>query len=1069
MMFRYLLASTAVLAISAPAMAEDIATAKTAPLLTSTVKNGAPDAINVTTAGSVVLTSGTAITMDSNHAVTNGGALTISGANGARGIVANAGTSGAISNSGTIALEESYTPVDTDNDGNLDGPFAMGSDKIGIATLGAHTGAVTNTGTIKIKGNNSTGISLGGPLTGALTQNGTISVIGDNGVGLSAGDITGNVRLAGTVAVQGENSVAARFDGDIEGTMEVQGVISSTGYRYTTVPSNVAALDPDDLLQGGSALVIAGDVSKGIVLAIAPADKDTADNDEDDDGIEDSKEGNARVQSFGEAPAMVIGATDRAIEIGSVPGLVSGYGVVINGTVAGSGLYKDVDGNGLVIGGQGGAVSVEDGLGIYGGVAATSLNATATALRIGADATVPVVYNAGSITAASGSTADSVAYGIVIDDGANVPKIHNTGAIKATVTGDAGLGSATAIIDRSGDVLLVENAGSISASGAKADSTRNIAIDLSANTSGATVRQTQVGTGFTAPFIAGDIRFGTGDDVLDIADGSVNGTVTFGAGANRLALSGDAIQAGAVVFGSGLDTMTLGGTSLFLGTVDFGGGADTLTLNGTARFSGSFTNAADTAVAVNGGVLSITKSSTIGSLNVGAAGTLAVTLSKEVTQNTGLIVEGTAAFADGATLALQLANIADAEGRYTIVQAESLQGAAKLKTTTDFIPYMFSAKLATNAPANTLAVDVARKTTTELGLNRSQATAFGAILDALGEDEEIEDIFLGITNGDVFKYSVRQMLPDHAGGAFEGVSLGSRTLARQMSDPLSPVYSLGGLDIIINVAGWGSDKAENDTAAYELAGFGGTLAGEFDTKIGAFGVAANWFWNEYDEGGDANRVLSDTYELAAYWRGNWGGFNGFARASYGMVDFSGRRTFVGLDGQTRIERNTLAEWKGTLTTLTGGMSYEFGSGSVFLRPTVTADYVRLSEDGYTETGGKGLNLTVADRKSDEFGVNAGLATGIDFVGKGRGDNRWFRTEAEGGWREVVGGTLGSTTASFEDGEEFTLAAEQQSSGWYGRLRVMGGSRLFEIGGELGAEKRHESTAYSLRGSIRMGF
>ena len=1010
--------------------------------------------------------------------MTNQGALTITDADGAAGIVAEAGTAGNITNSGTITIDESYTPTDADNDGDLDGPFALGSNRYGIRTLGAHTGNVVNSGTIKIEGNDSGGIVLGGPLTGAFTHDGTTSVLGDRGVAIRAEGISGNVRLAGTVSAQGEDSVGAHFAGDISGAMVVSGTVVATGYRYTTPPSDTSKLDADDLLQGGSALIVEGDVAGGIVVAKAPKDsdddkdedkeEDQADpgEDEDEDDADDAKPGDGRVHSYGEAPAMVVGAEDRAITIGPVQGVSPQFGLIIDGTVAGAGLYSGVDGNGLVIGGRGGAVTIANGIGISGSVSATSRNASATALRIGADATVPEIRNSGTISATSGGTEASLATAVVIDDGANVPLLRNSGTIKAEVGED---GSATAIVDHSGGLTLIENSGAISASGAEADSGRNIAIDLSANTSGATIRQTPVASGFAAPAITGDILLGSGDDVVELADGTMKGAIRFGGGDNELALSGDAAQTGSVVFGAGADAMTLAGTSVFSGSVDFGGGADSLSLAGSARFSGSLANAQNLAVDVAGGMLDITQPAEIGSLNVGENGTLAVTLNQTDQTGAALSVGGTAAFAEGSTLSLRLANVTDAEGRYVVLEAGDLQGASGIETKTDTIPFLFKAELADDAAANTLAVDIARKTTQELGLNRSQSTAYDAIFAAIGGDEEVEDVFLGITNGDLFRYSVRQMLPDHAGGAFEGVSLGTRAFARQMADPQSPVYSLGGLDIIVNVAGWSTDKDEGATAAYELSGFGGSVSGEIDTDVGAFGLSAIWFWNEYDQGSDANRVLSDTYELAAYWRGKWGGFSAFGRGSIGMVDLSGRRTFVGMIGEDRVERNTISEWDGTLMTLSAGASYEFGGRSLFLRPSVSVDYVKLDEDGYTDTGGEGLDLTVEDRSSDEFAVNAGVAAGVDFIGNGRGDSRWFRAEAEGGRRELVGGSLGSTTARFGDGDAFTLDPEQQASGWYGRLRAMGGSRMFEIGGEVGAEQRHESTAYTLRGTLRMGF
>ena len=54
--------------------------------------------------------------------------------------------------------------------------------------------------------------------------------------------------------------------------------------------------------QGGSALVVEGDVARGIVFAIAPANNSATDNDEDDDGIEDAKEG---ARAFAEKRAPV--------------------------------------------------------------------------------------------------------------------------------------------------------------------------------------------------------------------------------------------------------------------------------------------------------------------------------------------------------------------------------------------------------------------------------------------------------------------------------------------------------------------------------------------------------------------------------------------------------------------------------------------------------------------------------------------------------------------------------------------------------------------------------------------
>ena len=87
----------------------------------------------------------------------------------------------------------------------------------------------------------------------------------------------------------------------------------------------------------GSALVIEGNVAGGIVLAVPPKDNNPNNADEDGDGIEDAKEGSAQVVTYGAAPAMVIGATNRDIAIGAVAGTATQYGLQIDGSILGSG------------------------------------------------------------------------------------------------------------------------------------------------------------------------------------------------------------------------------------------------------------------------------------------------------------------------------------------------------------------------------------------------------------------------------------------------------------------------------------------------------------------------------------------------------------------------------------------------------------------------------------------------------------------------------------------------------------------------------------------------------------
>ncbi len=382
---------------------------------------------------------------------------------------------------------------------------------------------------------------------------------------------------------------------------------------------------------------------------------------------------------------------------------------------------------------------------------------------------------------------------------------------------------------------------------------------------------------------------------------------------------------------------------------------------------------------------------------------------------------------------------------------------------------MFKASIASDGGLNTIAVDVSRRTVTELGLNRSEGRAYDAVFAALSKDKAIEGVFLGITNGDVFRDAVAKMLPDHAGGAFEGVSNGIRSLTRQMLDPRGPLVYNGNLSVYVNAAFWGSDKKRGDTAAYSLTGYSWSLMGEYQTGIGAFSASASWLWNEHTRTGAA-AVRSDSYELAGGWRGTWGPISAFGRASIGTSQFSGERTFVGGNTSPPVEKTIRGEWGGSFVSLAGGISGEGGGSHFFFRPAVSIDYVRLKEKRYAEEGGgAALDLIVDGRKSDETGVNAGLTLGVDFYGNRKNDDNWLRLETEGGRREIISGGLGDTTARFKDGTSFTLSGEGSTDGWFGRVRMFGGTTGFTLGGELGAEQRHKDVALTLRGTMRIGF
>lgn len=1067
-MRKTLLASTCLTALLAqPLHAETtISTAITTPVRTSTVKAGAADDVKIAATGSVKPTSGAAVTIDSNHKVANEGTIEMINVDGARGIVANAGTVGSITNAagGKIILNETYTPTDIDNDGDLDGPFAVGSNRVAIETLGAFTGSIVNAGEIAVRGNDSAGIRLGGPLTGNFTNDGTIGVVGDRALGVGLGNVTGKVRLAGTISAQGVDAVAARLAGNITGALEIQGTLTATGYRYATAPADPSKLDADDLLAGGPALSIEGDVTGGIIFAVPPKDSDPNDKDEDKDGIDDDKEGSAAVRSFGSAPAVRIGAADRDATIGAVAGTGTGFGLIIDGSILGSGVYTGVNGNALQIGGLGGHVTIAGGVGVGGSVTALSRDVAATAIRVGDGATTPEIRVAGKVEATTGGKeANAVATGIIVEAGGDVALIRNSGSILAKTGGDAG--TARAIIDLSGNVDAVENSGTISATGALASSDRNIAIDLSANNGGATVRQTAVASGIAAPAIIGDVRFGGGNDVFDIADGSVKGTTFFGGGDNRLAMSGDATYAGTARFGAGNDVMSLAGTSVFSGLADFGGGSDALNIGGTARFSGTLANSSGLAVSVSGGTFDAGGAATIASLAVTDKGALGVLLDGG-NAGTAINVTGNASFGAESKLLLRLTSIEDAEGQHVVLTAGSLTGANNLTATSTLLPFLYKGELSSNATQ--LIVDVSRKSVSEMGLNRSEAGAFDAVVDALGGSEAIEGVFLNIVDGDHFRHQLGQMLPEHEGGVFETVTSGSRALSRYLQDPNAPYQDEGKWGYWVNQAVWGTSKSIGDTASYDVSGWGISLGAEIKSDVGNFGGSIAYLSGKDGNGSNDNEVSTNQFEGALHWRLRSDGLMANARVGGAPIKMKGTRFFRADNGAEDIEKTIRGKWNGTLWTASGSLGYDARTGGLSIRPMVAVDYYKLKEDGYQESGGgDALDLTVLGRSSDELAVSGTVALGLDFGGGDEYDG-WTRFEIEAGRRQIVSGTLGSVTASFKDGTPFTLTPADRTSGWVGRLRGIAGNSAFQVGGELSAEEQQSRIGWAFRASLRVG-
>jgi hypothetical protein len=994
-----LFVSAAVLPLlcSATAHAETkISSATTAPVRTSTAASGQPDSILIEAGGSITLTTaGAAVTADSSNAVTNAGAINFNNVNNATGILATGQVGIGITNTGAISVVEDYTATDTDSDGDIDGPFAQGTGRYGIRVVSPSfvVGNIVHSGTISVEGNDSAGISVETRQNGSLTTSGSVTVTGDRGTGVRVDSISGDVKILGAVSVVGAGSVGVQT-GQVDGTLVLQNGIVATGYRTTTRQTDAvrAKFDADDLLQGGSAVRITGSVGKGVLLDRPPPNLSETDNDEDKDGILDTAESTATVAVYGGAPAIDVGGAS-AITLGAV-GTAGGtnYGFLNRGTVTADGVNDGIAAVALRIGQSTGTVTVETG-----------------------------VYNDSGTIVARAYKAQST--GVLLGPNAVVGTFANSGTVGAEQNG--GLHDARALVDQSGSLKFVDNYGVIRAvvnpTTGVAQTGKTIAIDLSANTSGALIRQSKLSS-TSAPAIGGDVLFGSGNDRLELLGGTLDGTMNFGGGRDSLLIDGGAVATGRIV-----DDGTL-------------------------------------ALEIREGRLALSNTETVGlsTLTLGAKSVLAVAIDPTAAATTRLNVSGAATVATGAQIAVTLTGISQGARSYQILQAGSLT-VGQAGATVAGSPYLYQAALRADTTAGAMFVDLRPKTATELGLNRSGSQAYNAVFASLNKDDDIEAAFLAQTTQAGFQGLYDQMLPDHSGGVLMSAAAISAAVSSAVAQPMAIDRSSGtgawAQEVVFNM-----QRDRSDALGYKSQGFGFAAGYDLQGEANALGANVSFVTADVkDRGATAGEETSmNLIGAGLYWRVDGGPLQAAVRGGFGYAFLDGDRRLVGDDLNVRAK----GSWNAWMVDAYAGVSYEVQVGSLYARPELSASYLRLAEDGYTEKGDNaGFNLTVDKRTADMLTGEALLAIGWKF-----GDEVYFAPEIKGGYRAKLAGGPGKTTARFEGGQDFTLSPEDAfKGGAVVRAGIRGGAArvLYAVNG--GATIDDDYKEYDVRATVRFQF
>ncbi len=1084
-MRKWLAASVALapLVMAHSAFAETVLTGlKTAPVATATANGGAPDDVRVDAQGSLQIKGPTALTLNSNNSVTNQGNITMATADsGATAILVVGGHTGTVTNSGVILLDDGLTSSDTNADGIVDGPFANGTGRYGIRQMtGVLTGDIVNSGSITVHGNASYAISIEGGLDGKLTSTGPLTVIGDNTFGVrTQGTITGNVSLS-SVSASGSAATAVSLEGDVGGKVLFNGSIISTGYRSTThltLASGVQAkLTPDELLQGGPAVVIAGNVGHGVVVDAAPT-ADATHPDVDGDGTPDTGQTTGGITQYGSSAALLIGSSAHAINIGQVGTTVAAsapdyaYGLIVKGSISSNGVYLGRSALGVDIGAGGQGVNISGGMRVAGTISTLAYQANATALLLESGAHLDAMVVSGSIAAASRTNTTSQSAAVIIDNGAFVGTLTNSGSITSAVAGAHG--NAYAIADLSGSLSTINNTGNIIAAVA-VDATdpetapsdevtgTATAIDVSANTTGFQYHQSQSAvTGAAAPVLSGIVRLGSGADVMDIQAGTVTGSLFFGAGA---------------------DTLTIGGGAKVTGFISDSDHALAVNVNSglleVRNITGDFTVPTAPVYTVN--TLGVT------SLHVGATGQLNVVLDPTHPATEVINSSGAVTFDSGSKLGIRFASLLPTSAfttplSFTVVQTTpgQLSGTPVLDTASTSVPYLYQATETTDLVHGRVLVNVNRRSAADAGMIAVEASAYNAVYQALNTDAALRNAFLAQTDRSSFFHLYSQLLPDHSGAPLLSLASGVDATSRALMDR-RPVAEPGETTGWLQEINFYADKKQDNAYGFRTNGFGMASGVERGTSLGSIGLSLAFTSSDMKDPSSENdeNLTAKLVEFGLYWRATGQKWRTWARVAGGYAMFDSTREFFA--STAAVDRKATSNWTGTSISAGAGASYEISMGRFFLRPEASIEYFGLNERARTESGGQyncfATGATTTSNCGDAFDLIIGSRTGHMTTGKlmlslgGKfGDQGWLQPEIRVGYRQNFGTDPGVTLAQFKSGgSPFSLVADSLDGGGpvLGfRILAQGGMGYLALEGD--AELMDLYSRYSLM--LRAGY
>lgn len=954
---------------------------RTTPVETSTANNGAADDVLVDEDATVTVANGTALNLDSNNDLTVDGTVRITSTTGGTGALLEAGNTGDFTFSGVMDLYQ-----DEDPDEDELGPV-LGEDNTGIEVSGAgvFVGDITleDGSVIAVGGDDSFGINILSAMTGDVSIGASIQVVGENATGVNlAAPLTGDftVETLGAISAFGENARGLVVGAAVSGAVWNNGSII------------VNSQEPGEDYEGVDPLPTAA-FAVGIGASVGEGFQNGGLLGSDDQNL------SASITSIYAPYAVLISPSAAVVPASIVLGLpnVAGnaYGFINMGRITANPSIDGQDVSAVRVEGMGAFTTLIDGgflnFGTISGFAVGG--GDAAAISFGNGATTPFVENQGNLVASASDETTANASGLLIEFGANVAALENSGTISATATAE--FANAAAIRDLTGLLTNIENTGTIAAAvqaqadGELDDSSRAIAIDVSAATSAVTVT--------SADTIRGDIIFGSGDDSLSIlaytddpdveTDDDKVSTIT-----------------GLMEFGLGADVFNIGGGGTFSGGTDFDG---TLAINVT-----------------DGMALATTGSQIFAStLATGAAGVLAAEINTDTDGMTPfVVVDGTLSFASGADLSLILTQFVGVAGDYLIAEAGTITIADGLDALTENnAPWIYDATFTLNDDVtDSITASIDLKTANQLGLNAQQALLYDAVLEVMSLDGNVlDDLLAPIGTQEEFLAAYDTLLPDTSLGSLRSTL--ATTEAR--ADALSRRNTVGEVrrrNRRNENGAWtqyfGGMVSIDETA--EGQGIDGQVAGQifgFDMELfehapaGLFLAASGAEFDNPLVGGEGLKTTN--VSAGAYATVAVGPVFAQVMAGYGYTTHTGTRVIATPTGTAELE----SEWSGTQFDTELRLGAEIMIGDVRIVPIIGYSYLSVSEDGRRESGGGiGYDLVYVPLDADISSAFAEVTVSYDAKLR---NSLIFRPELWGGVREIIDGADQEVVAQFSGGTE----------------------------------------------------